>query len=46
MARGALITGRRSEPLAAVAAAHPNIETLFADAANPQDAPGTVRAAE
>src|SRR6266404_488572 len=32
--------GPSRESLAAAAAAHPNIETLIADAANPKDAPG------
>ncbi len=45
--RGAkvLITGRRAEPLAKVAAAHPNIAGLVADAASPDDAARTLETA-
>jgi len=45
--RGAkvLITGRRAEPLDQVAAAHPNIAGLVADAASPDDAARTVKKA-
>lgn len=45
--RGAkvLITGRRAEPLDHVAAAHPNIAGLVADAASPDDAARTVKKA-
>lgn len=37
-----VVTGRRQAPLAETVAAHPNIVSFVADAANPDDAPRTV----